>query len=319
MRSAPLAEAAARRARSLSRSQQLRDLHAAWILLGGDPELEPRVRLRLVAALSTEPSAADFLRMRPIEVAEWPLWKNHLTQPEELLLALGIWSEGELVAGRHFPISEPALALTASRNLSIAGRHRRSLLIAELLQQRLPANVPDGLLPAAYRSLLYPLAYREYLLEAAARQGTDPLLLAAIVREESRFDPHAASAASARGLSQFVFSTAAEVSESAGLGPIEPVDLENAKLSLQLGAAYLKRLGTRFPGSPHQVIGAYNAGEPQAALWRSYCFSNEPEEYLTKVSFRETRNYLSRVLNAWAQYQEIHGAAVERAMLHYLR
>ena len=54
-----------------------------------------------------------------------------------------------------------------------------------------------------------------------------------------------------------------------------------------------------------QAIASYNAGEPQAALWRKYCVSNEPEEYLSKVSFKETRAYLVRVLASRNAYQEL--------------
>lgn len=58
-------------------------------------------------------------------------------------------------------------------------------------------------------------------------------------------------------------------------------------------------------GTVEQAVAAYNAGEPQAALWRKYCVSNEPEEYLSKVSFKETRAYLSRVLTSRNAYAEL--------------
>jgi len=56
-----------------------------------------------------------------------------------------------------------------------------------------------------------------------------------------------------------------------------------------------------------QAVAAYNAGEPQAALWRSYCWSHEPEEFYTKVAFRETRSYLGRVLASRQAYAELYG------------
>jgi hypothetical protein len=50
------------------------------------------------------------------------------------------------------------------------------------------------------------------------------------------------------------------------------------------------------------------AGEPQARLWRSYCFSDDPAEYFTKVSFKETRVYIARVLSSREEYAALAAA-----------
>jgi soluble lytic murein transglycosylase len=134
----------------------------------------------------------------------------------------------------------------------------------------------------------------------------DPYLLTALIREESRFDSRAVSAASARGLTQFVLSTASRLAPRAGLDSVSPEDLHRPEVSIALGAAYLEELLERFDGREHQAVAAYNAGENQAELWLSYCFTMEPEEYLTKVGFRETRSYLSNVLGSRAQYADLY-------------
>ena len=43
-----------------------------------------------------------------------------------------------------------------------------------------------------------------------------------------------------------------------------------------------------------------------AELWQRYCFTLEPAEYLTKVGFPETRNYLFHVLGSRAQYADLY-------------
>jgi hypothetical protein len=53
-------------------------------------------------------------------------------------------------------------------------------------------------------------------------------------------------------------------------------------------------------------VAAYDAGEPQAVVWRSYCNSLEPEEFFTKVAADETRRYLQQVLSGWAEYQALY-------------
>ena len=108
-------------------------------------------------------------------------------------------------------------------------------------------------------------------------------------------------------MTQFVLPTAERIAKTHDLGPIKPQHLENPEVSISLGAAYLYQLMEEFDGSLPQTIAAYNAGEPQAALWRRYCRSDGIDEYLAKVAFRETRNYLAKVLTSRAHYHELYG------------
>jgi soluble lytic murein transglycosylase len=208
-------------------------------------------------------------------------------------------------------VAEPPLAFTGSLVLAGAGEIKQSLYIAEILAQRIPPEMRPAFLSDSYRRLLFPLSYRSLILRESGQRGVDPFLLAAIIREESRFDPRAFSAASARGLTQFIYPTAQRIAEKIGLAPITPRDLEDPETAIALGAAYLAELLEEFGGAVPQMVAAYNAGEPQAALWRRYCWSDEPEEYLTKVAFRQTRDYLAKVLTSREHYAELYGSAVE--------
>ena len=318
----PLAAAAGRRlknptmapwARRLGRrlavSSLADELYRAWLLLEPSDPLHRRASHRLEQLLAADRTANPYLRLAREPAARWPLWQAPLQQPEEMLLALGLFDEGGAVVLRHFPVAEPGLAFTGSLLLAQSGETRRSLYIAEILAKRVPRQLPPQLLDASYRRLLFPLGHYRYLIQRETdKRGVDPFLLAAIIREESRFDPRALSPASARGLTQFVFPTATRIARKIQLDPITPADLERPEIAIALGAAYLQELGDEFGDAPHQAIAAYNAGEHQARLWRRYCLSTEPEEYLTKVSFRETRGYLTKVLTSWRHYAELYGS-----------
>jgi soluble lytic murein transglycosylase len=230
-----------------------------------------------------------------------------LRRPEELLLALGLWRQGAPAVLRHFPVSDVSLAYTGSRLLSEGGRIPKSLYVADILARRAPAGTPDRLLPEGLRRLLYPFPYRQSITREADRRRADPYLLAAIIREESRFDPEALSGASARGLTQFVLPTARRLASEVELPRITAADLHRPELSIALGAAYLAELAELFGGREHMMVAAYNAGEPQARLWRSYCYSFDPAEYYSKVGFLQTRRYLEKVLSSRAQYAELYG------------
>ena len=184
--------------------------------------------------------------------------------------------------------------------------------MAERLFSTVPARLPSAWVSPALRRLLYPLPYRARLEERVGGDTNALYLLAAVMREESRFQPDAVSPAAARGLAQLVLPTARRLARDLGWAGIGAEDLHRPEVSIALGAAYLAELGQRFAGGgaanavTPMTVAAYNAGEDQAALWRRYCQTAEPEEYLAKVGFRETRSYLVRVLESRAQYAALY-------------
>ena len=309
----PLAADSVRVGEVLRQSSSTQNLHAAWILLErSDPGSALANELRNRYRKNTT-RGAEFLDLAPVPPENWPIFRAPLRKADELLLSLGLWREGGSAATRHFPATNPSLAVTAANQLVAAGDVRRALLISEILLKRKPETMPHRLLPNFYRKALYPFAYSLPLRRAAERHGTDPLLLASIIREESRFQPDAVSAVSARGLTQFIYPTAKRLADKIGFDRFVPGDLETPDVAIELGAAYLAELGERYENRRHQIVAAYNAGEAQSELWQSYCFSTEPEEFYSKVSFRETRGYLTRVLTSRAQYEDVHGSVASSA------
>ena len=305
-----LGELARQRARRQAASESSRELYEAWLVLGDRAPDGQAARRKLLALLERDPRVVTLRQTRLVPPREWPLWQSRLRHPEEMLLALGLWQQGAPAVMRHFPVSDLSLAYTGSRLLSEGGRTARSLYVADLIARRAPAGMPQRLLPEGLRRLLYPFPYRQSITREADRRRTDPYLLAAIIREESRFDPEALSSASARGLTQFILPTARRLAATVELPAISADDLHRPELSIALGAAYLAELSELFDGRDHMVVAAYNAGEPQARLWRSYCFSFEPAEYFSKVGFPQTRGYLAKVLASRAQYAELYGGLV---------
>jgi soluble lytic murein transglycosylase len=304
--SEPLARSAAALGRRLAASRRGDDLAAARLLLRDDDPVGRAADRKLRQLLATERATAPLLRMARRPVGSWPLWRAANRRPEEMLLALGLWSEGAAGVREHFPASDPSLALTACELLARTGEVARSILLAEAVRERLPPRLPMDFLPATFQQCLYPFAFREPILAEGRLRGLDPRLLAALIRAESRFDRQALSPAAARGLTQFSLPSARHVAARLGLARLDPDDLYRAETAIDLGGAYLAELLKNFGGVAHLAVAAYNSGEPEAQLWRAYCFSGEPEEYFTKVSFRETRSYLARVLSNWSHYQRLY-------------
>jgi len=301
-----LAEAAEREAGRRSAAGGSDGLLAAWLLLG-DGSLEGRASRRaLVARHAAAPADAPFYRLRPVPPEGWPLWERELDEAPELLLALGRFGDGAPAVPRWFPAGEPALAYTGSLLLQRAGRVRESILLADAFSRPLVRRVPEPALPREVRTLLHPFAWGDRIEAEALRFGTDPYLLAAVVREESRFDADAMSAASARGLTQFVWLTARRLAAAVGLGAIEPHHLYEPRVAITLGAAYLAELQGEYGGSVHHAVAAYNAGPAQARLWQAYCYGQGLPEYYSKIAFAQTRAYVRKVLASRAVYEELY-------------
>lgn len=143
----------------------------------------------------------------------------------------------------------------------------------------LPAEWRDHPTPAWANRL--PAAGQEWAvaIDAAAQEaGVDPLLLAALIWQESQFDPRAQSHVGAYGLTQLMPATADEL----GVDPAEPVE------NLRGGARYIRQQLDAF-GDPTLALAAYNAG------------AGNVQRYGGVPPFEETRTYVVRIASYRAQ------------------
>jgi len=258
-----------------------------------------------LAQLAAGRTTAPWVSGGPVPVAEWPLWDESLHDPEDLLLALGLAGEAPGAVLRRFPAGPTRAGLTGATLLSESSAARAGIGVAESIFDRRPRQVPLDWVATDWLRALYPLPWRDLIRDRARAFGVEPALLAAVIREESRFDPEALSAAAARGLTQFVLPTARRLAPAAGVAALDARDLFLPQVSIPLGAAYLAQLGKEFKGNPIAIAAAYNAGESQTSLWLRSCFSAEPEELLAKIGFGETRSYVTRVLQSRNAYRKL--------------
>jgi len=306
----PLERLAAQQGRRLAASSRPQDLYSAWLLLGDHDEPAQLALRRLRQSLSTDRATAPYMKLAEVPIPRWPLWQKPLLRPEDKLLALGLWHEGAPAVRDQFPASDPSLSLTGSLFLARNGETARSIQLAEILRRRAPGRVPLELQPRVLHVALYPFPYRDLLLAQGRLRGVDPSLLAAVIREESLFDPNALAPNAARGLFQFNLPAARRVAALIAL-PVAPDDLYRPETSAALGATALAALLRLFndgnEGSDAMAVAAFNAGEPQAMLWRTYCYSpGHLDEYFTKMGSDATRAYLRRVLTSRAHYEELY-------------
>ena len=145
--------------------------------------------------------------------------------------------------------------------------------------------------------LRFPLHHDASIRREAARNQLDPAWIAAEIRAESVFDPNARSSADARGLMQVLPGTGADVARKLGLPWGGAQSLYDADTNITLGSAYLRQLMDKYGGKPYQVIAGYNAGPAPLGRWMSQRPTMDPDFWIETISYRETREYVARVLS----------------------
>jgi len=229
------------------------------------------------------------------------------------------------VAAAPLPPAAPAVVAWLGRldTLELAGLDSAAQAEVHTLLGRAPQQDVDALLawsgalanrgfgPAAVRlgwhaalrspndprvlRAIFPWPNRATVEAEAAEFGVDPLLLVAIVRQESVFDAAALSPAGARGLAQLLPGTAALTARGLDV-TFYPDWITVPDLNLHLGAAHLEELLKRFGGRVEVAAAAYNAGAAPAARWLARPGADDPDQFVELIPYQETRAYVRAVL-----------------------
>jgi soluble lytic murein transglycosylase len=155
--------------------------------------------------------------------------------------------------------------------------------------------------------LLYPVIHLDAVLAEAAEQRLDPTFLAALIRQESMFNPAATSAVGARGLMQVMPELGERLARTLNYPVWDPVLLYQPDVSIQLGSFHLRELNDRY-GRSADILAAYNAGMTRVERWSRRIGVEDPEVFADRIPFAETRGYVRviqrnqeiyRLLYAW--------------------
>ena len=198
--------------------------------------------------------------------------------PLTLLLVLCLFA-GHIYASNTFVKREPDGTLSFSDFNPDAGQ-RQYRAFSKTRGTHTPTPSCRGMTPE--KLIARRAKYETYFTEAAEKHGFNRHLIAAIARTESCFHDQAVSRAGARGLMQLMPSTASEF----GL-----TDLFSPEKNVQIGVTYFAQLYEQFNQNTKLALAAYNAG-PAAVL-----------KYNGIPPYRETQNYVRRVLAKFDEYQ----------------
>lgn len=172
-----------------------------------------------------------------------------------------------------------------------------------LLQER------EGVWDERLLRLVFPFPYRELIVDESRRAGVDPILYAALVRQESSFRADARSWVGATGLGQIMPATGRWLAPMVGIRDYEQSLLEVPEVNLRMGTRYLADLLRRYDGAADLALAGYNAGPGRADRWRrEFNYGRDTDAFRAAIPFDETRNYVMIVLRNEMVYRRLYGA-----------
>lgn len=216
------------------------------------------------------------------------------------LLAVGLREEAATA------LDEAAVGAGPWRLLELA-REARGLGMVDVAAQlaaRLQSAVavPWQSVPRDVLRLAYPVDYVAQVQSEAKEYGLDPLFFAAMVRQESYWDPAAGSHAGALGLTQVIPPTGESIAGALGMQNFVADDLFRPAVSLKFGAFYLGGQLGQYR-SPYLALAAYNAGPGNASRWAERAGANADGPTTAEViDIPETHDYVERIMEHYARY-----------------
>jgi soluble lytic murein transglycosylase len=223
------------------------------------------------------------------------------------LLAAGLYEAAldELRFAQKAWGSSPAIEATQSWIYY----QRGELLRARIAMRRAyPQFLSAGgeTLPAPILQIIFPLRYWDAIKTNAAVYELDPYVVAALIGQESMFDPGVRSSANAWGLMQIVPATGRRLATALGIRRFSTSMLTNPETNIRLGTLYFKRLVAQFGGT-HYALASYNAGENRVVRWKAERPGMDEDEFIDDIPFPETQNYVKRILGTAEDYRRLYG------------
>jgi soluble lytic murein transglycosylase len=205
-------------------------------------------------------------------------------------------------------VSAHAQARTSTRRRSPrarrgVGRRRLALLAAVVLSAVVATAVFSPWADKAVKEVTLPLRHDDVIRQQAADKQLDPSLIAGVIYVESRFRDQT-SHAGAKGLMQLMPATANYIAAKSGGTEFVEGDLADPQINISYGSWYLRYLQEKYHGNVVLTLAAYNAGEGKVdGWWREAAAGGERFRVADHIPFRETREYVSKVLEARRAYR----------------
>lgn len=261
---------------------------AKAILRMSDSELAPRAvpDAELPGTAACPPQAKALMALRLYEDAIVQL-KHHITAPDVL--------------------ADTACFYALIDCYERLARYDEARKLAEqALNSPIFAN-PDAEETKQLRQWLYPRYYEQLVEKYAKAHNVDAYLMFAMMLEESRYRADAVSWAGAIGLMQIMPATGKELARQLKIRRFRSSMLKQPEVNIRMGAKYIAYLNSLFDSDAMLVTGAYNGGPGRMSRWVKSKKIADIDEFVEKITIRETRLHIKKVINSYDNYVEIYG------------
>lgn len=158
---------------------------------------------------------------------------------------------------------------------------------------------------STYWQARYPFPYLQEIEKWSTQRQINPLLVTALIRQESRFETKAKSVANATGLMQVLPSTAKWIAPQIKVDS-KTIKLEDPENNIMFGTWYLDHTHQQYNNNTLLAVASYNAGPGNVAKWLQTLPTQDPDEFVEKIPFDETRNYVRQVLGNYWNYLRLY-------------
>jgi soluble lytic murein transglycosylase len=160
-----------------------------------------------------------------------------------------------------------------------------------------------------YWQALYPFPYMQTISTWSADRKLNPMLVTALIRQESRFEPKIKSVVGATGLMQIMPETASDIASQI---KVKDYKLENVDDNIKFGTWYLDFTHKTYQGNSMLAVASYNAGPGAVSGWVSQSKTQDMDEFAESIPYDETKGYVKSVFANYWNYMRLYNPEISK-------
>lgn len=154
-----------------------------------------------------------------------------------------------------------------------------------------------------YWQALFPFPFQDLIFDWSKKRQLNPLLVTSLIRQESRFEPEIKSPVGATGLMQVMPDTGKFIASQINL---KQYSLTNPNDNVNLGTWYLDYTHKTYDNNSLLAVASYNAGPGNVSDWVKKYNTDDFDEFVENIPFRETKGYIETVFGNYWNYLRIY-------------
>ncbi|PSF37876.1 tail length tape measure protein [Aphanothece hegewaldii CCALA 016] len=162
-----------------------------------------------------------------------------------------------------------------------------------------------------YWQALFPFPYYDLILKWSQERQLNPLLVTALIRQESRFEKDIKSPVGATGLMQLMPATAKMVADNLN---IKEYSLTKPDNNINFGTWYFDYTHKTYDNNSMFAVASYNAGPGNVSKWITKYNSSDHDEFVENIPFKETKGYVESVFGNYWNYQRIYNPEIAQLL-----